>query len=284
MIRSRQTTLAQPTTISGPTLFGADHASCTLAPADAGTGIVFQHAGSRIPARADRITTRPVHPAFERLPPRCTGLASPDDTAAVWTVEHVLSALAGLGVRNALVTLDAPEPPILDGSALGYAHAIRSAGIVELDAPLDPIVIESPMRFGDDDASIELTPGPRPSCTYTIDYGDRSPIPRATASWDADPDDYAKRVAPARTFCLESEAQAMRALGLFTHLTERDMLVMGDDGPIDNELRDPHECALHKLLDLIGDLALAGAPIVGEIHAHKSGHALAHDAARALAK
>jgi len=280
-----QTTIAAPVTLEGVTLFTGAQSSCTIAPAPASSGIRFRRASAIIDAHARNLADDPVHPAFARTAPRCTALRSPDDPGAiVWTTEHVLAALRGLGIDNATITLDAPEPPILDGSALGFTRALTRARVTELDAPVETVVVTNTVRVERAGAYIEITPGPTTRYEYTIDYGDDAPIRRATAAWDADPDDFAARIAPARTFCLEHEAHAMRDLGLFTHLTERDMLVIGEDGPIGTTLRDPNECALHKLLDLIGDLALVGGPIIGRVRAHASGHALAHDAARALSR
>ena len=153
-----------------------------------------------------------------------------------------------------------------------------------LDAPIEPITPSRPLRVESEDAgaSITIEPSDTPSYTYTLDYGPDSPIAPATAHWAGDPDRFEHEIAPARTFCLEREAQAMRQLGLFEHLSPQDMLVFGPRGPIDNTLRFPDEPARHKLLDLIGDLALAGRPIRAKITAVRSGHALNHAAARAL--
>ncbi|MFI4898007.1 MAG: UDP-3-O-acyl-N-acetylglucosamine deacetylase [Phycisphaerales bacterium JB059] len=275
-------TLASPATLQGVGLFTARPVNLTIHPARPGAGLRFQLAHEEALAHIASLSTDPIHPAFASLPPRCTCLALP--SGQIGTVEHLLSALTGLGVTDALLTLDAPEVPILDGSALPFVRAILDAGLSTLEQTLKPLTPPRPFRIEGDDASafIEILPDPTPSYRYDLDYGDASPIPRSSASWSSDPDEYATSVAPARTFCLEREATAMRQLGLFAHLTPADMLVIGPRGPIDNTLRFPDEPARHKLLDLIGDLALVGRPIAARIHAVRSGHALNHAAARAL--
>lgn len=275
-------TLAAPATLQGVGLFTAKPASLTIHPAKPGAGLRFQLAHEEALAHIASLSSSPIHHAFASLPPRCTCLALP--SGQIGTVEHLLSALTALGVTDALITLDANEVPILDGSALPFVQAILDAGLSTLEQTIKPLFPPRPFRIEGDDASayIEIHPDPSPSYRYDLDYGASSPIPRSSATWSADPDDYAANIAPARTFCLEREAIAMRQLGLFTHLTPTDMLVIGPRGPIDNTLRFPDEPARHKLLDLIGDLALVGRPIAARIHAVRSGHALNHAAARAL--
>jgi UDP-3-O-acyl-N-acetylglucosamine deacetylase len=133
-----------------------------------------------------------------------------------------------------------------------------------------------------------ISPRRAPGCSYTyeLDYGPPTPgvfaLGQQRATWDGSATQYASEVAPARTYCLEQEAMVMRSMGLFAHLTPREMLVLGTSGPIDNALRFDDEPARHKLLDLIGDLALIGAPLQADVVATRSGHALAHEAARAV--
>jgi UDP-3-O-acyl-N-acetylglucosamine deacetylase len=139
-------------------------------------------------------------------------------------------------------------------------------------------------------ASIVARPRAGGGCLYRyeLDYGAGAPIVAQAAEWDSGEGDsaetYAREVAPARTFCLESEARAMQAAGLFKGLSPRDLLVIGERGPIENQYRFENEPARHKLLDLIGDLALAGRPLVGEVVATRAGHALNHEMAVALAR
>lgn len=280
-------TPAQPAALEGIGLFSARASRITIHPATTPVGIVFEIDGHSIPAHIDALSERPPHPAFAHLKPRCTTLS--DEHRSVATVEHILSALAGLGITDARIQIEGDTPhteiPILDGSAQPFARAVLSAGQRTLEDPIEPLRVREPIRVESGDASILIepsdTPNYIPSYTYNIDYPG-TPIGKASARWSGDPQQYARSVAPARTFCLEHEAQQMHATGLFTHLTPRDMLVIDDKGPIDNDYRLPDECARHKLLDLIGDLALVGAPLCAKITATRSGHALAHQAARAI--
>ncbi len=205
------------------------------------------------------------------------------------TVEHVLSALAGLHITDAIIDIDGPEVPILDGSALPFVQALRPL-IVEFDKPAEPLTPRRVIEVTDGGGgSIRLEPGAgSASCTltYELDYGPGSPIPPQTATWDAAApnaaDTYAQNIAPARTFSLLAEARAARSAGLFPHLSAADMLVIGDDGrPIDNTWRTADEPSRHKLLDLIGDLALLGRPLAAcTITARRSGHALTRELCR----
>lgn len=273
----------------GAGLFTGKPASVRIERAAPGTGLLFQRADlpdkPTIPATIANLSRRAVHPAFARLPARCTSLELPgSDRIGIATVEHILSALIGLGITDARIDVEGEEIPIGDGSAAGFVEAILASGTTDHLAPLEPIIVNRPLSVSDSSgARIDAEPSDRPRYTYHLDYGPASAITPQSASWAGDPNDYAANVAPARTFCLEEEARAMQALGLFKALTPRDMLVFGPRGPIDNTLRFPNEPARHKLLDLIGDLALAGRPIQARITATRSGHALNHEMARLLA-
>lgn len=295
-------TLRAPVTLAGLGLFTAHPATITIEPAEPGLGIAFMSPGGLVPATAAALATRPLIPAFARLPARHTCIASADGAWMLATVEHVMSALVGLGVTDAVVGCDGPEVPIFDGSALPFVKAMLDVGFTEREGSgPSPIVIDREIRVEARGAEggavgggvggggvIVISPRARPGCSYTyeLDYGPPTPsvfaLGRQRASWDGSAARYASDVAPARTYCLEQEAMVMRSMGLFAHLTPREMLVLGADGPIDNALRFEDEPARHKLLDLIGDLALVGAPLQADIVATRSGHALAHEAARAV--
>jgi len=282
--RIMQRTLENSAVVEGLSLFTAKRCRCVIQPAPVNHGMVFLHKGAAIPVCASSISSLPVHPAFEGIPARCSAVGSKSNQSheTVWLVEHVLSALAGLGISNCVIEVDHAELPIGDGSSLAFVDAIVEAGIVEQESLVEAINISKPVRVERGDAWIEALPADSTSYEYTIDYGSDSPILAAMVRWDGDAADYQSRIAPARTFCLKHEAEMLQSAGLFSHLKPGDMLVLDADGPIGGSLRHEDECGLHKLLDLIGDVALVGKPVIGRIRAHKSGHALAHEFARAI--
>lgn len=276
---SARLSIAQPCSFTGLGLFSGTPATVVVHPASSPDGFVFSRRGKRIPALVDHVSRDAAHTCVPAaIPGRNTTLASSDTSVA--TIEHLLSALAGLGITDALIEVDGPEIPILDGSALPFVEALRSAGTRTLDAPLDPLVLNLPVQALDaTGGQIVAMPRPSPgfSITYELNYGPNAPIRFQSARWMGEPEKYVAEIAPARTFCLKREAEAMKNLGLFSHITTKDMVVVGDDGkPIDNDWRFSDEPARHKLLDLIGDLALLGRPIQGDIIANRSGHALTH--------
>lgn len=278
-------TVADRTTFSGLGLFSATPAKVTVHPASSATGIVFSRQGQLIPALVEHVSCEAAHTCVPAaIPGRNTTIAL--NSVGVATIEHLMSALTGLGITDAIIEIDGPEVPILDGGALPFVERLRRAGTRALDAPVEPLVLTIPVQALDaSGGQIVAMPRPTPgfSLTYELNYGPNSPIRLQSARWEGDAERYAKDIAPARTFCLKKEAEAMRGLGLFSHITPTDMLVVGDDGkPIDNEWRFSDEPARHKLLDLIGDLALLGRPIQADIVASRSGHALTHTFVRQL--
>jgi len=286
---TKRITLNDTIRISGFGLFTAKPTTLIVSPknnpSEHHSGIVFRFDGIDIPAHIDHLSTIPVHRAFAQMKPRCTSVSR--DHVNLATVEHLLSALAGFGITDALIEVESTNPhceiPIMDGSAINFVSAIQAAGLRTLDSEITPISIAEPISIVENDSSITIEPATSPSYSYTLEYPNQ-PIPSATVTWDGDAADYINRIAPARTFCLEHEADTLAAAGLFEHLSTKDMLVIGESGPIDNSYRHEHECALHKLLDLIGDLSLVGRPLRAKVTAIKSGHSLAHLAAAAIVK
>ncbi len=315
----RQRTLAQPARLDGVGLFSGKAVHVTMRPAPADHGVVFKRVdlsgAPLIPVRIENVVDRARRTAI-----RAPGSDIEQGGAVVETVEHCLSALAALGIDNVLIELDAEELPIGDGSAQPFVEMIEQAGIAEQDAPRRPLIVSEPVTVrapagaGIEGVIIALpSDTPALELVYDLDFGSSAPLRRQVAAFTlnfaqqpaafaphalaggakgpstngaasttlgANP--YVAEIAPARSFALMAEAQAMRARGLFSHVSPRDMLVIGDDGPVDNEYRFADEPARHKLLDLLGDLALAGRPIQGRIIASRSGHALNHLVARTL--
>lgn len=286
-------TIKNPVEISGVGLFTSNPTTIMISPADSvNDGIVFKYLSHCVPATIVTLSNQPVHPIFAQLKPRCTSVG--DSQCTVATVEHILSAFVGLGITDAIIELRSNstqnhstiEIPILDGSSLPFVQAIHSVGSTEIGSTIDPIVIHKSICVQDGNSTITIEPAQQTNYSYTLDYSayESFPYPPTTVEWNGNQDQYVNEIAPARTFCMKEEADAMHNAGLFTHLGPKDMLVIDHDGPIDNSLRIKNECAYHKLLDLIGDLALVGRPIQAKIHGVKSGHALAHQAALAILK
>lgn len=272
--------------IIGRGLFTGREASIDFGP---GIGMGFRVAGRTIPAGVAHVVA-----ATGPLGGRSTNIQHTGVSAL--TIEHALSALAGLNLWDATVELaatsaDAPsiEVPIMDGSALEFVRAIdavKAAFTGTRSQAVDAsrtIRIERVIRVEDPKtgAFIEAIPSDTLRYRYELSYPPGSGIGDQAAEWLGDAADYRDNIAPARTFCLEREALAMRAAGLFTHLTPREMVVIAPDGrAIDNELRFSNEPARHKLLDLIGDLALLGGRLIADVRAVRSGHALTHEFGR----
>jgi UDP-3-O-acyl N-acetylglucosamine deacetylase len=197
-------------------------------------------------------------------------------------VEHLLAALAGLRIDNCEIWVDAAEMPGIDGSCQDAVQVLQQAGIVEQDLPRQCLKIEKVVRVGNADQWIEARPADRLILKYDMDFGRSTAIGRRELEWVADDESFATEIAPARTFILKSSAEMLRAQGLGLRTSHRDLLVFDDHGPMENELRFDDECVRHKILDLVGDMALSGCDIQGYILAHRSGHRLNAALVRAL--
>ena len=258
-------------------LTGAD-VQVRFRPAAAGAGVTF--------VRAD-LPGQPSVPAHLRhVIPRQRRTTIRRGEAVVEMVEHVMAALAGLRVDNCVVELDAGEAPGLDGSSLAYVEALDGAGIVEQDRPREVLVIDRAISLRSGKAVLAAHPGEadRLMMAYSLDYGPTAAIAPQSRFLEVTPESFRAELAPCRTFLLEAEAKALRAEGIGSRTTEKDLLIFGPDGPIRNALRYPDECARHKILDMVGDLALLGKDLIGHVVAHRSGHSLNAELGLALLK
>jgi UDP-3-O-acyl N-acetylglucosamine deacetylase len=275
-VARRQSTIARPVTVRGFGYFGGRDVQVEFWPAAENAGITFvRHdigPAARIPALA----------ALRVDAPRRTNLEL--NGIRVEMVEHVLAALVGLRVDNCEVWVDAPEMPGCDGSSQAFVEALDAAGIVEQRSPVRQIVVGSTLRVGRDDCWIEAQPprGAGLSITFELDYGPQTAIGRQTYAIDLTPQAFRRELASCRTFILNEVAQAMLAEGRGQRVTPRDLLIFDAHGPIENALRFPDECVRHKLLDVVGDLALTGCEVVGHVVAHRTGHQLHAELARRL--
>lgn len=272
----QQRTLAGPAVVRGFGYWSGRDVTVEFRPAAIDKGIVFVLHES---TPASRIAA---HVSHRVESPRRTTLAA--QGARVEMVEHILAALSGLQIDNCEVWVDAPEMPGCDGSCLALVRALQEAGSVTQPAIRAVRVIAEPIRVCDDHGWIEARPGTagQLSLQYRLDYGSQHAIGRQTYQGVITPTNFVQQLAPARTFLTAEEAQWLRGQGKGLRAGYQDLLVFGEDGPIDNELRFEDECVRHKALDLIGDLALAGCDLHGSIIAYRSGHRLNARLVRAL--
>lgn len=273
---SRQRTLKNVIRATGVGLHSGEKVSLTLRPAPVDTGIVFRRTDlepvAEIPARADAVTETML----------CTGLSGEGGKAM--TVEHLMSALAGLGVDNLYIDLSAAEVPIMDGSSGPFVFLLQSAGIAEQSAPKRFIrILETvEVRDGDKVARFEPYHGFRLGFTVEFDHP-AIPASRSRAEVEFSTENYIREVSRARTFGFMRDLEFMRErnLGLGGSMDNAIVLdefrVLNDDG-----LRYADEFVRHKILDAVGDLYLAGRPILGAYEGFKSGHALNNKLVRAL--
>ena len=191
-------------------------------------------------------------------------------------VEHLLAALAGLEIDNCFVEVDALELPGLDGSSDAFVRSLQSAGLVIQAATKPQLVIEHAFKVTHLDASIEVSPSTDglSHFGYQLDYGAKSCIKKQSYEVRSTPREFARQVAPARTFVTLEQAEQLRSNGVALHVTNRDLLVIGQHGVVDNQLRFRNECARHKTLDLVGDLSLVGVDLIGNFRSHRGGHRL----------
>jgi UDP-3-O-acyl N-acetylglucosamine deacetylase len=199
-------------------------------------------------------------------------------------VEHVLAALAGLRIDNCEVWVDAEEMPGCDGSALAFVEALDAAGVAEQEALVRQIRVSEAVRVGTDDGWIEARScrGNRLSIAFDLDYSSHPAIGRQKFALDVNPDSFRTELASCRTFIPEEVARAMVEQGLGLRVTSQNLLIFGAKGPIDNALRFSDECVRHKVLDVVGDLALTGCDVVADIVAYRSGHRLHAELAQQL--
>ncbi|MDO4708357.1 MAG: UDP-3-O-acyl-N-acetylglucosamine deacetylase [Pseudomonadota bacterium] len=273
---SRQRTLQNIVRATGVGLHSGEKVFLTLRPAPVDTGIVFRRVDLEpvveIPARGDLVSETTL----------CTGLSC--GPAKVQTVEHLLSALAGLGVDNAWIELSAAEVPIMDGSAGPFVFLLQSAGVVEQNAPKRFIRIKREMEVRDGDKIARFRPFDGFRLDFTVEFNHPAiPVSQSSARLDFSTENYIQEISRARTFGFMRDLEYMRErnLGLGGSMDNAIVLdefrVLNEDG-----LRYPDEFVRHKILDAVGDLYLAGHPIIGAYEGYKSGHALNNQLVRTL--
>ncbi len=268
--REQQHTLARPVTIEGIGLHTGEAGSVTFRPAAAGTGVRFVRVD--LPNQPE-VEVRPENAHFDPRAGRRTILQQ--NGVQIHTMEHLLAAVAGLGIDNVRIettTMEIPEPK--DGSAAPIAHLLLEAGLLEQDRARRHIKVTKPVRWSENGVELSALPYNGFKITFTIDY-DHPLIGCQTLSLDIDRESFMKEIAPARTFVLERDIEALRAAGWIKGGRLESALVVGEDGELRNRepLRYPDEFVRHKILDLLGDLSLLGGPLLGHVQARRAGHA-----------
>jgi UDP-3-O-[3-hydroxymyristoyl] N-acetylglucosamine deacetylase len=256
-------TIAAPLEFSGVGLHSGAPVTLRLLPAPAGSGIVFRRTD------LDNFEISAIGRNIAKVS-YATSLMR--QGVLISTTEHLLSALVGMGVDNVIAELDNLELPILDGSALPYVQAFQSVGIRIQRRRRETVRVLCPVEVREGDRFIGVYPGSGYSVRYTIDFP--APIGYQTAYVDLAAETYGKTIAPARTFGYKADEVKLRDMGLIRGASPECTIVLTPDGPENGPLRFPDEYVRHKILDLIGDLALAGRRIEGHVVAERAGHAM----------
>jgi UDP-3-O-[3-hydroxymyristoyl] N-acetylglucosamine deacetylase len=270
-----QATLRQSVSFSGVGLHSGRAARVVVQPQAANMGIWF--------ARSDRPEAALIPAHYTTVPQSrlCTKLRG-EDGAEVSTVEHLMAALAGCGIHNALIEVDGPELPILDGSAAPFVRAFLAAGIQSQAAPIHAIEILRDITVVEGDSHATLSPAAGLEMDFTIDFEDAA-IGRQRRVANLANGRFVREFCDSRTFCRKADVDAMWAAGLALGGTyENAVVVDGDTVLSPGGLRHTDEAVRHKMLDALGDLALAGAPILGRYTGVRAGHMLTNQLLRAL--
>ncbi|MGX9855980.1 UDP-3-O-acyl-N-acetylglucosamine deacetylase [Limimaricola variabilis] len=276
-----QTTMITKTGFAGTGLHSGRPVRLSLQPAPADHGIVFRRVDvtdrdAILPARWDHVEISPLNT-------RLVNAAG----VSVSTIEHLMAALVGCGVHNALIEIDGPEVPILDGSAAGFARAILAAGLRRLDAPLRAIEVLSPVEVEQGAALARLRPqrADEPAglqIDFEIDFPDPA-IGHQSRTLDMANGAFLRELCDSRTFCRLADVEAMQAQGLALGGTYDNAVVVDGARVLSpGGLRHPDEAVRHKMLDALGDLGTAGLPILGVYEGRRAGHAMTNRLLRAL--
>jgi UDP-3-O-[3-hydroxymyristoyl] N-acetylglucosamine deacetylase len=266
-------TIAKAVACDGVALHAGTRVRAQLLPAEPGTGIVFRRddlGAVEIPARYDRVSET-------RL-----GTVVAENGASIAVIEHLMAALFGAGIDDLVVALDGPEPPILDGDALSWLQLIETGGTRDQAGERCAIRIAKCIAVEENDATAALSPSDLLSFDFEIQF-DSAAIGTQHLSWTFSPQAFRRDIAPARTFGFVHELDALRAAGLANGASLDNTLAIDGDRLRNRELqRFSDECVRHKILDAIGDLALADGPVIGRFEGRRSGHALNNRLVRAV--
>lgn len=271
-----QRTIVNPATFTGTGLHSGRPAKVVVNPAAPDHGIVFvrtdvARGAGRIPALWSNVVIAPLNTRIQN-----------EAGYSVSTIEHLMAALVGCGVHNALIEINGPEVPVLDGSSVRFVRGLVSAGLREQDAPLSVIEIIAPVEVRQGDATARLEPAAGVSMSFSIAFSD-AVIGQQSKVLDLSNGAFVRELSDSRTFCRRADVEAMQAAGLALGGTYDNAVVVEGDAVLSaGGLRHDDEAVRHKMLDALGDLATAGMPILGHFVGDKSGHALTNKLLRAM--
>jgi UDP-3-O-[3-hydroxymyristoyl] N-acetylglucosamine deacetylase len=269
-----QRTLESTICCAGTGLHSGREVSLTLRPAAPNTGIVF--------IRKDLPEAVTIRSEMKAVSASTFATTLEDRGVSIATVEHLLATFTGMEIDNAIVEVDAPEVPIMDGSAAPFVSLIREAGVLEQNELRTYIVVRKSLRIEEDGRWIELSPSKSLKISCTVDF-DHPLISRQFYAMSLPGRGFEEEISPARTFGFLSDVAALRSMGYAQGGSLQNAVVMDDFGVVNEEgLRFPDEFVRHKILDLVGDLSLLGHPIICRVTAYKSGHAMTHNLLREL--
>jgi UDP-3-O-[3-hydroxymyristoyl] N-acetylglucosamine deacetylase len=256
-------TIAAPLEFAGVGLHSGAPVTMRLLPAAAGSGIVFRRTdldNFEIPATGRNVAKVSYATSLMR------------QGVLISTTEHLLSAFIGMGMDNAIVEIDNLELPILDGSALPYVEAFHRVGIRTQRRRREALRVLQPVEVREGDKFIGVYPGTGYRISYTIDFP--APIGQQQTCVDLAAETYGSEIAGARTFGYKADERKLRDMGLIRGASAENAIILSESGPVNGPLRFPDEYVRHKVLDLIGDLALAGRRLEGHVVAERAGHAM----------
>lgn len=272
-----QNTIKSPVTFTGVGLHSGAEARVNVLPAPVNRGIVFR----RLDAAAD-ICEIPARFDLVHQSPLCTRLEN-EHGISVSTVEHIMAALSGCGIHNAVLEVTGPEIPILDGSSAEFVRGLLAHGVRRQDAPIKALRVLKPVEVTRGDASARLVPHDTLLIEFAIDFTDAA-IGHQKKLLNMSNGSFVRELSTSRTFCRQADVDAMQANGLALGGSPGENAVVFDGDRVlsPGGLRQPDEPVRHKMLDALGDLALAGLPILGHYQGVRAGHALTNDLLHAL--
>lgn len=266
MIRINQKTIAGIVSISGIGLHSGKRASITLRPAEENTGYLFINKDYSVP--------REIIATFDKVVDTTLATTIGAEGVKVGTVEHLIAAFRGLDIDNVIIEVEGGEVPIMDGSCAPFVYILKKIGVKEQKRFKKFIIVKKEIEFRDGDKFIKISPSSSFEIAFTIDFPHPA-IGKQSIAFSFSPTQFESEIARARTFGFYKDVQYLKSKGLAMGGSLENAIVLGEDGIINKEgLRYKDEFVRHKVLDLLGDIALLGYPVLGKIEAYKSGHHL----------